>query len=229
MDLIQKLDEILLSDNVVENFYSEYNKNEEFKTSLLKILPEVEACEKQRQNNPWHKYNVLKHILYSVEEMNKQSKSFSIKDRRILAYTMFLHDIGKPARHITRTKNGQVIDSFFDHNIESEKVAQRVLDKFGFNEKEIKEITALIYKHDIFMFIKDYSTTNPYHKRLTNDLINEEICDLDYKTQNGEEVFKKLVLVGRADNFAQNEKMTGEALMLLDKIEYMLGLQQENL
>ena len=35
-------------------------------------MPQVEDCKNQEQNNPWHKYNVLDHILHSVEEMNKQ-------------------------------------------------------------------------------------------------------------------------------------------------------------
>lgn len=226
MDFVKKLDEILLSKNVVENFYKEYNTNGEFKNWLLKILPEVEKCEQQKQNNPWHKYNVLKHILYSVEEMNKQTTDYSESERRVLAYTMFLHDIGKPATHITREKDGEIIDSFFHHSEESERVACRVLPTFGFNEQEIKQITTLVYKHDIFMFIRDYNTFNPHVKRLSMKLLQDEIMDLDRRAGDGENMLKKLVLVGRSDNLAQNEKKTVESLKLLDKIDYMLSLNE---
>ena len=67
-----KLDEILLSENVRDNFHSSYNG--EFKVWLDSLLPEIEKCASQKQDNPWHVYNCLDHILYSVEEMNKQTK-----------------------------------------------------------------------------------------------------------------------------------------------------------
>ena len=52
-------EKIILSDNVVELFYENFNNNEEFKNWINKYLPEIEDCEKQQQNNPWHIYNVL--------------------------------------------------------------------------------------------------------------------------------------------------------------------------
>lgn len=221
MDNLKKLDEILLSNDARQNFYEEYIKNADFKSWLLNFLPEIEDCEKQQQNNPWHKYNVLGHILHSVEAMNSQTVGLEYNDRKLLAYTMLLHDIGKPAKHITRKKDGKVIDSFFDHNIESEKVAKRVLGKFGFSKEEILQIASLVNKHDIFMFIKDYKPSNPYHKQLTMGLIENEIKQLNL-VGNGEDLFKKLVLVGRADNLAQNEQMTEEPLRLLAQIDKML-------
>ena len=112
MGNIVLLDKILLSNNVVKDFCNEYNSNTEFKKWLDTFLPEIKSCEKQAQNNPWHKYNVLGHILHSVEEMNKQTLGLDNKTRRMLAYTMLLHDIGKPASHIVRMKNSQAMDSF---------------------------------------------------------------------------------------------------------------------
>ena len=120
MQNIDILDNILLSDKVVERFQSVFETNVEFKLWLDKVLPEIRLCAKQDQNNPWHKYNVLDHILYSVEEMNKQTLNMPEKERRMLAYTMLMHDIGKPAKHIRREKNGEIIDSFFNGNIKSE-------------------------------------------------------------------------------------------------------------
>ena len=114
------LDEILLSSNVVERFYENY-KIPKFKNWLVSILPEIEDCNKTNQDNPWHVYNVLEHILHSVEEMNKQTKTEEYKIRRMLAYTMLLHDIGKPECKIRRYSKlyKREVDSFFNHNLAS--------------------------------------------------------------------------------------------------------------
>ena len=37
------IDNILLSDNVIENFYNQY-RHKEFKSWLISILPEIEDC-----------------------------------------------------------------------------------------------------------------------------------------------------------------------------------------
>lgn len=223
MNYIEELDKLLLFDNVVDDFYNRYNSDADFKSWLDGILPEVSLCEKQEQYNPWHKYNVLGHILHSVDEMNKLTISWGVEpdDRKKLAYTMFFHDIGKPACHIRREKNGEMIDSFFNHNIESEKVFRRVADTLGFDSEDTEVISKLVYKHDIFMFIKDFSTSNPYWKRLTPELMQEEIQDLD-SVGDGKKLMGYLILVGKSDNLAQNEEMTAESLAMLDKMSAML-------
>lgn len=222
---LAKLDEIVLSDNVVERFYAEYNENSSFKNKLDEVLPEIRMCDKQQQNNPWHKYNVLGHILHSVEEMNNQTKELGDKTRRMLAYVMLFHDIGKPAKHIVRNKGGVEIDSFFNHNIESAKVARRVLPMLGFIEDEVKIMDKLIYKHDIFMFIRERGDGNKYHRVLSEKLVREEIKELD-EVGDGLRLMRFLVMIGRADNLAQNEEMTVDSLRLLvgfDKIlDYIL-------
>ena len=225
--MLNRLNEIVLSNNVVEKFYKEYKNNEKFKSWLDKEIPEIELCEKQQQNNPWHKYNVLGHILHSVEKMNKPTIGMQENDRRILAYTMLFHDIGKPEKHLTREKDGKIIDSFFDHNLASERITKERLSKLGFNEEEISKIAKLVYKHDIFMFIKDFKTKNPHWKVLSKGLIEEEIEDLS-SVGNGEKLMRWLVMVGRSDNLAQNEQMTAEALSLLDKIDAILDELENN-
>lgn len=219
---IQKLDSIILSKDVVDNFYNSYNNDTNFKDWIDTNIPDIKRCQEQQQNNPWHKYNVLGHILHSVEEINKLTKNMNENERRILAYTMLFHDIGKPDTHIVREKNGVKIDSFFNHNKQSVKIASNILKDLNFNKNEQNTILALIYKHDIFMFITMDKTTNPYHKQLTSQVINEEISDLN-KVGDGYKLLNWLLLVGRADNYAQNEKMTQKSLLLLDKFYSMLN------
>ena len=225
--MLNLLNQILLSNNVVEQFYEEWNNNQDFRNWLNKTIPELELCEKQQQNNPWHKYNVLGHILHSVEAMNKQTIGMEENERRLLAYTMLFHDIGKPEKHITREKDGKVIDSFFEHNVASEKIARKNLPLLNFSKKEINIIAKLVYKHDIFMFIKLNKTNNPYWKTLSKELILEEIKDLS-SVGNGQNLMRWLVMVGRADNLAQNEKMTAESLDLLNAIDKILNTLEQN-
>ena len=93
------LDRILLSKDVVSKFHDEYKNNSVFKRWIDENIPEVSLCEKQEQKTPWHIYNVLDHILHSVDNMNKLASHLEYSDRRMLVYTMFFHDIGKPYAH----------------------------------------------------------------------------------------------------------------------------------
>jgi len=213
------LEEILLSNNVVNSFY--FNYTHEFKKWLNNLIPEIPQCIKQEQVNPWHKYNVMDHILHSIDEMNKQTINLPKEDRLILSYTMFFHDIGKPACHIRRIVDGKDRDSFFNHNIESEKVCRRVLSDLDINKEDLEIICKLVFKHDIFMFIKDFKHKNPHWKTLSFKLIKDEINDLN-SVGNGEKLMRYLIMVGRSDNRAQNEKMTPPSLNLLDKCDKIL-------
>ena len=222
------LDQILLSDDVLNGFYSNY-ENGEFRVWVHEILPEIEDCARLKQDNPWHIYNCLDHILHSVQEINKESQGMKENERRMLAYVMFLHDIGKPACHIRRYSKlyKREVDSFFDHNKKSEEIAKRVLPKLSFDGDECEIMSLLILEHDIFMFITLEEDGNPYHKVLSNKLINEKIAEYN-KVGNGRQILEYLVKVGRADNKAQNPKMTKNSLLLLDKFDSMLENQNEN-
>ncbi len=220
--MIELLDKILLSDNVKDEFYKNY-ENKEFKTWLLSILPEIEDCAKQQQDNPWHIYNCLDHILHSVETINKLDKDYDKEVRRELAYTMFLHDIGKPKCYIRRYSKlyGREVDSFFNHNLESEKIAKRVLPQFNFNEKQQQVINLLVENHDIFMFIKQTDDGNKFHKVLTMKLFESYVNEFN-KVDDGTKIMEYLLKVGRADSSAQNPKMTKNSFKLLDAMEEML-------
>ena len=221
MQKIEILDNILMSNNVVENFESGMD-NLEFANWLTSILPELADCARLKQDNPWHIYNCLEHILKSVEEINKQTGNLPENDKRLLAYAMFYHDMGKPATHIRRYAKAynREVDSFFNHNIKSAEIVRRTADNFGFNDEEKKQIEKLVLDHDIFMFITDDKTSNPHHKQLTNALIMGHIDDLA-NFGDGKKLMRYLIMIGRADNKAQNPAMTAKSLRMLDKMETM--------
>jgi hypothetical protein len=220
--MIQVLDEILLSDDVVKNFFEHYS-NTDFREWLLNVLPEVADCEKQQQDNPWHIFDCLNHILTSVSNINAQTKDLPDNIRRMLSYVMFYHDIGKPACHIRRFGKiyGREVDSFFGHNLKSEEIAKRTLSYFGFNNNEIKIMLKLINKHDIFMFIRMNDDGNEHHRVLSNDLLMEEIEDLN-SVGEGKTLLRYLIKIGRSDNRAQNPQMTKPSLKMLDCMDQML-------
>ena len=225
----QKLDNILLSDNVYDEFYKNYN-NQEFKQWILQILPEIENCKNLKQDNPWHIYNCLDHILHSVENINKQTKGLDEETRKMLAYVMFLHDIGKPKCKIRRFSKlyKREVDSFFNHNIASKEVANRVLPQFSFTKSQQDIMKLLIEEHDVFMFITLEDDGNKHHSVLSPELIDKMVEKFN-KTGNGVELLNQLIMVGRSDNMAQNPKMTENSLLLLDKMSDMLNNKSQNL
>ena len=113
------------------------------------------------------------------------------------------------------------MDSFFNHNIAGVKIAGRVLGDFNFDNFDSNIIKELIDKHDIFMFITLTDDGNKFHHVLTNEYLNEIITDLD-KVYDGKTLIKYLIMVGRADNKAQNPKMTKDSLHLLEVMGEML-------
>ena len=219
---IDLLYRVLISDNAVNDFYKQYNSNSSFHNWIDTLIPEVaQACDME-QNNPWHIYDVLRHTLHSVQAMNKLSVKENPSDRKMLAYTMFFHDLGKTSTRSEREKDGKMIHSFFNHNIESEKIAGRVLPDLGFSKEQVEVIKKLVFKHDIFMFIRLEETSNSYWRKLDHKLLDQEIRELS-EVGNGEKLMKHLVMVGRADNLAQNPKMTEYSLKLLDTCDKMLS------
>ena len=223
MENLQILDNILLSKNVVKKFYDEYEGNIDFKNWLDEILPEVELSKNQTQNNPWHLYNVLDHILHAVEYMSELSEGLNEKDRRLLAYTMFFHDLGKPACRTLDEKEGKVMDRFFEHNIASEKVVNRAIKNFNFNEEESKIIAKLVHDHDIFLhfYAEDSDPHKDHYKKVDENLINELIKKFN-SIGDGTKILDFLVLVGKADARAHTPENAKSKFKIFDKIDEFL-------
>ena len=216
------LDELLLCSDVAEKFYYMF-KNSKFNNWLIGVLPEIEDCIKCEQDNPWHIYGCLDHILHSVENINKLSFTMDNQTRKILAYTMFLHDMGKPKCKMKRYSKlyGKEIDSFFNHNIASEEIASRFLKELDFANIEKDIIQLLVKEHDIFMFITEEDDGNKFHKLLTIELVEEYINQYN-RFGDGKRIFQMLCLVGLADNMAQNPKMTKASIHKINNIIKMI-------
>lgn len=222
--LLRKLDKCLLAENVASCFQYIYANDEKFKATLLEIIPEIDACMKQEQHTPWHVYDVWNHTLHSIEEMNGQTKNLDEKTRKLLAYVMFFHDIGKPATVGRRmVKDYEYWDTFHGHEQVSAEIARRVCKDFGFPEQEIAIIEKLILEHDIFLSVKD--SENPPEEnddwiQLTPEWIEEKVEELN-AYGNGETLFSYLLLIGKADNLAQNQQLSIQNIKVEEKVMQM--------
>lgn len=215
-DNLKKLDRVLMSPTAKTDFFDLYENDITFTNWLLGILPEVKDCQLQQQNNPWHVYNVLDHILVSVEHMASLAVDLSAKEKRLLGYVMFLHDIGKPETHGTRlNKEGVLVDSFYNHQIASKKIAQRVLPEFDFDNKEQQIIEKLILEHDYFMFLSRQENLDD--KKLTQKA-KENIQEFNH-FGNGFKLNQMLVKIALSDNMAQNLALTKPNIELIKQYD----------
>jgi len=215
-DNVKKLNAILRSKQAKDEYYRAIEQDKVFRAWLLGVLPEVEDCRRQQQNNPWHIYNVLDHTLVAVEAMNHLSMHCTDKEKLMLSYVMLLHDMGKPECHIvTLDKQGKQKDSFYNHHLASAKIAKRVLGQFGFAAQEANTITILVQDHDFFMHLFKEINFESSHLLAA---AKAKITELN-KLGDGYKLNAMLTKVGLADNLAQNPTLTKPGIALIKQYE----------
>ena len=231
--LTKKYTELLLDDNVVDIFtklshyeifmehfpeFYEKNKNDE----------NVINCQ---QNSKYHKYGVFKHILYTVEIVGKESIQRNSFEMKILKWTMFLHDIGKPYVKVIDA-NGN--DSFAGHDDKSVEIAASILERFAFSEEEKNIILTLIKYHDRYLNEGELTFDNlsflanelGNRKNLFYMLIDVKIADSKAKTI---EVYNKFMTIIKkyydfANKYFSNMRMTAEEFMEDEGPDIMLEM-----
>ena len=93
-------------------------------------------------------YGVFKHILTTIESVGNPQIPIGDWQKKVLKWTMLLHDIGKPyVKAISEEGN----ESFIGHDEKSVELAKNILDRFEFTEKEKSVILKLIKYHDKFL------------------------------------------------------------------------------
>lgn len=162
-----------------------------------------------------HKF--LKDLLYSLDleaflgvSQNNPYHIYDVLEHSILAMTcvdtlelkltMLLHDIGKGQCKI-KDKNG--IDHFYGHAKASKEIAEKWLTKYKYDNKTKNTVLILIENHDI-----QFNANKKFVKRMLNKL--------------GEENFRKLIKVRKADIVAQNPQYTANRLEKVYKVERIL-------
>ncbi len=193
----------ILSDNVVENYYSAL-KNVAYSKWLSKVLPEILYASLQPQNTPWHVYNVLDHILHTVKHVNALSKDLNYNARKMLALSAFFHDLGKPDCATKKEVDGTVYDTFKGHVRRSVEIFNKSFKHFNLDAREWELITFLIKNHDFLMDLKIYNVD-----KIDKNVVKKELFkDFNYDESEKDAYFLFLITLTLADNMAQNLDLT---------------------
>lgn len=150
-----------------------------------------------QQNSSYHKYGVFKHILTTIECVGNPQIPIGKWQKKLLKWTMLLHDIGKPYVKVILDDG---TDSFAEHDEKSVELAQGILNRFYFNEEEKKIILTLIKYHD--KYLNEGEITYDNMKFLASELNNSkelfylllDVKDSDARAKNVD-VYNKFKLV----------------------------------
>jgi tRNA nucleotidyltransferase (CCA-adding enzyme) len=109
------------------------------KTGLLKhVCPELENCVGVKQDSRYHKYDVFRHLIYTLDHCD------NVLSIRLAG---LLHDVGKPATKKEQKKNGEQRISFHKHEMVSIKLARDFLKRLKYDSKTAKEVLLLVRYH----------------------------------------------------------------------------------
>ncbi len=147
------------------------------KSVFCQIIPELKPTFGFIQECSHHEHTVYTHTLKGLEVLAEH------KDP-LLSFAFLMHDIAKPYCH--SHENG--IDHFYDHQIESERIADYVCDRLKFSTKDKKLIKFLVLHH--------MKLHQCYGKKSFRKVIQK--C-LDFDPQNGFEIARKLLKIAKAD------------------------------
>jgi len=194
--------EILTDDNVVY-LMTRISQNQIFMRHFPEFYVKNENGESVincQQNSPYHKYGVFKHILYTIENVGKENLRYSTHDIKLLKWTMFLHDIGKP---MAKTINSEGYDSFAGHDDISLEIATQILERFDFNEQDKRIILTLIKYHDRYLN--------------EGELTYDNLSFLAQELEDKKDLFQLLIEVKIADNKAKSVDVYNKFMTVVGK------------
>ena len=161
---------------------------------LESIIPEYTKTMFFQQNNPYHIYSVGNHSLYAYRYLENSADLVT----RVAA---LLHDIGKPSCY-QDDENG--VKHFKGHAKVSANMVDKILRRLKFDNNTREKVVELIYYHDA-----TFNVGKKYIKRWLNKI--------------GEEQFRRLLQLRRADVVAQNPEYALDRLQKIYKIEDLLN------
>jgi tRNA nucleotidyltransferase (CCA-adding enzyme) len=103
---------------------------------ITEIIPEFIPAVGFEQHNPYHCYDVMTHILMSVDNAPKDI---------VIRLAMFLHDIGKPHCY---TETADKIGHFYRHPQISSDMAKVILSRLKYDNDTRETVAELILHHD---------------------------------------------------------------------------------
>lgn len=156
------------------------------------FIPEIKDMLGFQQNNPYHMYDVWNHTVHAIE--------YCESDDLVTRLTVFFHDIGKPHCY----QDGEDgIRHFKGHGKVSADMTDTIMKRLRFDNDTREKVVQLVYYHDA-----TFEVGEKYIKRWLNKI--------------GEEQFRRLLNVRRADIKAQAYTEQESRLQKIDNIEYIL-------
>lgn len=138
-----KLNEILLEGTVQEN--QDY---------VLAKIPELRHCVGFEHKHPHHHLDVWGHTLEVVRNINSRDL-----ETRMAA---LLHDIGKPFSY-----QDEDVRHFHGHPKVSAEITEEILQRLGYQEDFIEDVTYLVREHDTIIDVDNLDNSyNMIRKRL---------------------------------------------------------------
>lgn len=156
------------------------------------FIPEIKSMIKFPQNNPYHVYDVWNHTVHAIE--------YCESDDLVTRLAVFFHDIGKPHCY-QDSEDG--IRHFKGHGRVSADMTDEIMKRLRFDNDTREKVIELVYYHDT-----TFEVGKKYVKRWLNKI--------------GEEQFRRLLNVRRADIKAQADMNRGTRLQKIDNIGYIL-------
>lgn len=182
----------------------------EINSSMVSILlgNETAAMVGFEQKNPHHCYDLMNHVLYTVDEMNLKISEIKTSID-LLRTAAFFHDIGKP--NVAVEKENRLV--FYGHAKRSAEISEDLLSKLGYKADEIQLISFYISHHDDFIsFVlptEKYDKENPYLIEITADNILKHINSKSVQNSNytNIDIWHDLLVLCHADISAQSERV----------------------
>ena len=143
-----------------------------------------------QQNTKYHRYSVFHHIVASIESANVNEISIADWQKKVMKWTMFLHDIGKP---YVKKVSEDGTESFVGHDEKSMELAEAILNRFDFSSEEKRIILTLIKYHDKYL--------------TEEEITNENLTFLAKELNNDRELFYLLINVKDADAKAKSTEV----------------------
>lgn len=167
---------------------------------LSLFIPEIKDMFGFQQNNPYHIYDVWNHTVHAVQAYECDCEPDLNPRDLITSLAVFFHDIGKPHCY----QDGEDgIRHFKGHGRVSADMTDKIMKRLRFDNDTREKVVELVYYHDA-----TFEVGKKYVKRWLNKI--------------GEEQFRRLLNVRRADIKAQADMNQETRLQKIDNIGYVL-------
>jgi len=146
--MFERIDELLCKEEIPSNALNILSETTEFIESPFGYMNRLKETEQSKQHHP--EGNVWIHTMMVVDEASKNRKDST--NPKVLMWSAFLHDIGKP--ETTRYRNGKITS--YDHDKAGAVRCENLLKKVCSDEEFIRNVSVMVRWHmQILFVIKD--------------------------------------------------------------------------